>query len=334
MRLFYDLWESKMRKLHLPETIGMTCCASYRGWLLLVATGASELFLLNPLTRARVNLPPFTTPVTHICAEAGDSPIKVDYLFRDLLGSVAITKVTFSSDLTDPNCIIMVFFQRVQAIFFCRVGDHRWTEVIKPFMPISELADAVYHNGRFHLLNSEMISTYDPSQKVQGVYFFKPELRGISKFFLVGKSGLYLLAARFMKQEGAVENNNIVRASRQMVEMYHIPDDTMVVNRITDTSDTTIFFGDNYHYLSVCADDWDSLDGGCMYMEYSCVPNAGNDGGCMCLEYSFLPAREGSYSIVRGKLGDDKTQPLVTGFGKNPEFFPLSPAMWFQPSFV
>ena len=71
VRRFYDLWESKTRKIHLRETIGKISCALYRGWLLM-ASGGSALFLLNQLTRVRVDLPPFTTPVTHIWAVEGD----------------------------------------------------------------------------------------------------------------------------------------------------------------------------------------------------------------------------------------------------------------------
>ncbi|KAJ1693698.1 hypothetical protein LUZ63_010396 [Rhynchospora breviuscula] len=36
-RLFYDLWESKMHKLHPPEISHMNCYASYRGWVMFVS---------------------------------------------------------------------------------------------------------------------------------------------------------------------------------------------------------------------------------------------------------------------------------------------------------
>ncbi|KAF3325290.1 F-box protein [Carex littledalei] len=79
IQLFYDLWQDKIHKIPLPETVGELCCASYRGWFMLVACDHTELFLLNPLTRARVELPLlqirlkfselarilFTIPLTH-----------------------------------------------------------------------------------------------------------------------------------------------------------------------------------------------------------------------------------------------------------------------------
>ncbi|KAJ4777844.1 F-box family protein [Rhynchospora pubera] len=61
--LFYDLERSKLREVHLPETTGMVCCASYQGWLLLLASKGREVLLLNPITRARIQLPPFTALV-------------------------------------------------------------------------------------------------------------------------------------------------------------------------------------------------------------------------------------------------------------------------------
>jgi hypothetical protein len=140
---------------------------------------------------------------------------------------------------------------------------------------------------------------------------------------------------RFIVEEGAADNTNNARASKQIVEMYHIPDDRMEVHHITDTSDTTIFFGDNNHYLAVCADDWKSRDGGCLHCTWStpACQMLVMMGVVHTLKYLYNAVNGESYSILLGKLGDDITQPLVTRIGKNPEIFPPTPAMWFQPSF-
>ncbi|KAJ3686997.1 hypothetical protein LUZ61_016161 [Rhynchospora tenuis] len=152
IRLFFDIFESKMRKLHLPETIGLLCSASYRGWLLLVATKGAEVFLLNPLTRARVNLPSFTTPVRHIRSDSSAPDYDASWVFEPFSRNFAITRVTFSSDLTDPNCLIMVFVEICRGIFCCRVGDLCWT-VVNILPSEATTGDAAYYNGCFYLLS-------------------------------------------------------------------------------------------------------------------------------------------------------------------------------------
>ncbi|KAF3332164.1 hypothetical protein FCM35_KLT03570 [Carex littledalei] len=208
-RLFYDLWEAKIRKISLPDTIGYACCASYRGWLLLVASGGTELFLLNPLTRARVQLPPFNIPVKDI------SDDKLHHM-------VALLSLT--------NAV--------------------------------SLPDAAYNNGIFYLYyEGEIMAFYNLNEhKVLGTYFFEPELRSVSKFFLVGKSGFYMVvvhptAVEYRGRQEALEATR--KPPKQKIELYQVIDEEgqMDVKRIADTSDTTIFYGDNYHYLTVNTDE-------------------------------------------------------------------------------
>ncbi|KAF3336625.1 F-box protein [Carex littledalei] len=328
VHLFYDLWQSKMRKIHLPETIGKKCCASYRGWLLLMAPQGTELFLLNPLTRARVQLPSFTAPVNFIWDKAhNDLHIptgKVDFLFNSELRNYVITKMTFSVDLTDPNCLIMMFIQSLRAIFFCKLGDRCWTLVVLPRVPSGGVTDAAYNNGSFYLLYKRFILNFDLSQhklQVQDMYSFKPELQSVLSFFLEGKSGIYIVAVNFTIENEEAEKIT-ERFPKQKLELYQVQDQEqrMEVKRIVDISDTTIFNGDNYQYLAVRTDDWDSLNGGCMYnVRASSADNAGD---------------ESSYSIYFAKVDKVNPEPVVLDLAKNLPIWPSVPAMWFQPSFV
>ncbi|XP_078165474.1 F-box protein SKIP23-like [Carex rostrata] len=344
IRLFYDLWEAKMRKIHLPETIDKVCCASYRGWLLLVARGGSELFLLNPLTRARVELPPFTIPVKHIWD--GDEedirrwgvppPRKVDYLFKSMMGDKVITKVTFSTDLTDPNCVIMVFFQRFKGIFFCKVGDCCWTQVAQPPAPTAELADAAYNNGSFYLLDNGAIYIYNLNKhKNLGMCFFEPELQAVPKFFLVGKSGLYMVAVHNTEDGGCVGAEGATgKPPVQKIELYQVIESRMEFKLINDTSDIAIFYGDNYHYLAVGTDDWGSLDGGGIYKEYVCSSSVDNEIMLNYLVFKYWNVHEPCYGIFFAKLDEGRSDPVVVGVSKMPQVWPPPPSMWFQPNFV
>ncbi|XP_078172678.1 F-box protein At2g05970-like [Carex rostrata] len=302
IRLFYDLWESKMRKIHLPETIGKLCWATYRGWLLIVASDCRELFLLNPLTRTRVKLPKF----------------------RNWMDFSRSTKMTFSADLTDPNCFIMLFLPYYNGIYFCKAGDLFWTDAVphqvrREAVPLSvqqlRLKDATYNKGSFYLLYDQAMFVYDLyQQRVQGTYIFKPELQLVTKFFLKGKSGLYIVANYFTGRfEGAL---------RQKIELYEIQEQQqMEIKQIADTSDITIFHGYKYQYLAVRTTDWDSLDGDCMYMAYVRQPSAGIDDG-------------GSYSIYCAKLDDGEPKPVVLRLCEEMLNWLSLRAMWFQPNFV
>ncbi|KAJ3687852.1 hypothetical protein LUZ61_017016 [Rhynchospora tenuis] len=282
IRFFYDVWESKMRELHLPEIIGMTCSGSYRGWLLLTTTCGGHVFLLNPLTRDRIQLPPFTG-------------------FWDTF-DFGKSKVTFSTDLTDPNCLIMIFIERYQ-VMYCRVGDLSWTTVYGHLNSVAELADATYCNGRFYFLYEKKIKVIGPNKAV--VIVLPQELRAVSKCFLEGKSGVYVLAIH----------------PKGKFELYQFQEQTMQFKHITETSDNTaIFYGDCFPRFAVCSDDWDSLDGDSVYVEYQCIP------------YAWKRAVRSGYSKYSAKWAEGKKF-VMCNLVKEPRFRPVEPAMWFQPSF-
>ncbi|XP_078182093.1 uncharacterized protein LOC144575729 [Carex rostrata] len=346
IRLFYDLWESKMCKIPLPETIGKMCCATYRGWILIVASGGSELFLLNPLTRARVPLPPFNIPVKHIWdgdeedkRRFGERPPRmVDHLFKSMSTPYAITKITFSRDLTDPNCVIMVFFQRARGLFYCKVGDPSWTKVAQPPYPNAELADAAYNNGSFYLYYEGVMAIYNLNKhKEQGIYFFQPELKSLPKFFLVGKSGVYMAVVHPAEEEyGEEAEEATVEVPKQKIDLYQVIGEElqMDLKRVADTSNTVLFYGDNFHFLDVCADDWDPLVGGSIYMECVCSSYVDNDVMLNREDLTHCLDHEPCYGIFFAKMDNGKTEPVVLGIAEMPLMVPPPPSMWFQPSII
>ncbi|KAJ4785639.1 hypothetical protein LUZ62_036885 [Rhynchospora pubera] len=311
MRFFYDLWKGKMHMLYLPEIIDKGCCATHRGWLLVIATEGREVFLLNPLTRVRTYLPPFTTPVRYLGEEwhapLHDTPFQFSpsHEFR-------YSKVILSSDLTNPDCLITVFLLR-QVIFCYRVGDLCWTMVNNP-LKNDVVADVTYYNGRFYLLYDEgceedmvIIDSEKPDKRIP--YKCELKLENMIRHLLEGQSGVYLVGMKLLFEEGEGK-----------YELYRFQEQLRKLEHITDTSDTTIFNTYNFHFLAVCSDDWDCLGGGSMY------------------KVMYIPALKGGgfhYRIWSSKLADGKLEqewdldegPLVLA-GPNEMF------MWFQPSLV
>ncbi|KAJ4778524.1 F-box SKIP23-like protein (DUF295) [Rhynchospora pubera] len=295
---FDDIWESKRRKFHLPEAKGMVYLASYRGWFLLTDYSKTKVFLLNPLTRARIQLPSFRAPFKCLGANS------FGQIFLYDPGNSAEIKVAFSADLTDPDCQIMVFLERYWVIC-CRVGDPYWTWVNCRLNIVTMLADATYYKGRFYLLYEDSLVIVE-SDKPEDRTVLMPELKPVSKCFLEGKSGVFMLVVN----------------PQEKFELYQFLEEPLILKQIADTSNNTaIFYGDNYPCLTVCAGDWDSLDGG-VYMEKKSVP------------YASKYTVGSHYSIYSAKWDGQKIECMVRDLGKEPQFRPGEPVMWFQPSFV
>ncbi|KAJ4802646.1 F-box family protein [Rhynchospora pubera] len=318
VRLFYDHRESKMRKLHLPETIGMMCCASYRGWLLLVAREGKEVFLLNPLTRARVQLPPFTLPVKRLRVRGDlgvpDHGYDVSDLFKSPMGNFVITRVTFYADLSDPNCLITVFLEDCWGIFYCQVGDPCWA--------MTNLRDQ-----EFVYLKSSGMST---------------------SLYWMGNP-VHVVAVHNSKEneEETCQNDGddpVVddtketseKTLEQTFELYHFLENKFDLKKITDTSNTTLFFGGIHHVLAVCSDDWDLLDGGCVYIEHKCKPSAGNDNDDDDDDHDHDHDHDHDYyyTISFAKMDDVNFKKVACDIARETAIWPPAPAMWFQPSYV
>ncbi|KAJ4811120.1 F-box protein skip23 [Rhynchospora pubera] len=313
VRLFYDLWESKLRKLHVPETIGMVCCATGSGWLFLVSTEPEKVFLLNPLTRTRIDLPFFATPIKYVKEHSDDRPFS--HSWNDLY--FGIKRVTFSADPTDPKCLITVFFKGCQEIVSCRPTDTHWKWLNIRIEPPVDFTDATYYNGMFYVLYEGSLLTIDsnkPDKKI--LHRWGPEIPAGRMVLLEAKSGFYIVVIRKV-----LLDEDTKKGPKRNVDLYRVEGQPLKFKKETHTSNTLLFYGCDFcPYLAVCSDDWDSLDGGSMYM--SC-------------RITYQDSPESFYGIHNTKLVDCKFDTIseVEEVGKGPRCCPSAPTMWFQPSF-
>ncbi|KAJ4772477.1 F-box protein skip23 [Rhynchospora pubera] len=288
VHFFYDVWESKMRKLYF---LADTCCASYHGWLLLVSYKGRDVSLLNPLTRCEIELPPFKT------------------WFDPYYISFGQSKMMFSADLTHPNCLITVFLEE-DWVISCRVGDRSW----KRFYPSEELVDATRRSGQLFLLYKGKMVIIDSNKlkhkgvlKPKSTFVFDPEFAALSKRFVEGKSGVYVVG---------------VHPDEKLV-LYRYHERKMRLKKVTTNSSdsTAIFYGDNYPCLTLSRNDWDLLDGGSLYMEHKCVPDELK-----------LEAIESGYDLHSAKMVDGNVI-ILYAEDQWPPYSEAAAAMWFQPSF-
>lgn len=137
-RSCFNVSESKVYHFEFPEAYGKHCCGSSYGWLTMVDNDSPSMFLLNPLTRSRIDLPPITT-FPDIVAYRPDE-VDGEYLIGNHIGYVYphsskliartyIAKVTLSTDPAIPGCIVVVICGNDRHLVFCSPGDRQWTEI-------------------------------------------------------------------------------------------------------------------------------------------------------------------------------------------------------------
>ncbi|KAJ1692674.1 hypothetical protein LUZ63_009372 [Rhynchospora breviuscula] len=259
IRMLYDLWEAKAIKLELKEIIGKRCYASYRGKLLLVAPEGAEVFLLNPITRERIELPPLDTPVRHL-NDLDAPPVRHQFTGlpfdkKNEFFQSPTSKVIFSTDLSDPACRIVLYIPHWRMLFFCNLKDSCWTSVIHSQKFQGKFPrDATYSNGRFYLIcdHSDAIEIIDPNKSEDKIRCDLKPLKDLYALsFVEGKSEVYLL--------------HLVCSG--VLTVYQLDEETQKLVEITTDAIDTTFFGAGMYTptLAVCSADWSSLIGGFIY---------------------------------------------------------------------
>ncbi|KAJ4772603.1 F-box protein skip23 [Rhynchospora pubera] len=308
---FDDVWESKTRRFHLPVTRDMEFCGCYCGWIMVADHLGKEVLLVNPLIQTRIQLPPFEAPVRRLGDDSDVPYYNTLFIYsRGYSGSFASGKMIFSTDLTDPNCLITVLLGGSWGIC-CRIGDPYWTRVDCCLSHQSSYSDVTYYNGRFYFLYDydEGIAIIDSNGHEERIAPM-PDLRRVRKYFVEGKSGVYVLAIR----------------PEEKFELYQLLEQPMKLEPIVDTSDSTaIFYGDYYPCLAVSTDDLGSLDGDSVFMEHKCAYN-----DWKCAWNCAIGSRCNIYSAQRD---EENNEHLGHGLDKKTRYLG-DQVMWFQPSFL
>ncbi|GMY11890.1 F-box protein SKIP23-like [Fagus crenata] len=170
-RSFFDPSVNKVHHLNLPEASHRKrCCGSSHGWLVILHE-TPTILLQNPLTRAKLYLPPLTTfpnVVSFNSSHIGNEyslgheafPGRTYRHSAKHMRDCFIRKVVLSSSPTkDKSFIALAILHNPHELAFCKNGDPGWT-FIHNATCFNE--DVIYHNELFYAVNTQgVIAVYD-----------------------------------------------------------------------------------------------------------------------------------------------------------------------------
>ncbi|XP_052200852.1 F-box protein SKIP23-like [Diospyros lotus] len=286
-RGFFSLAANKVYFLYLPETANRRRSrGSSLGWLLILDE-CPDILLLNPLTRAKLHLPPLSA-----------FPNVVNFSFRDIgreytvrarngdifshnlayMRDYFVKKVVLSSSPSNQNFIALAILNQTGDLAFCKKGDQSW-KFIEDAQSYGE--DAIYHNGLFYAVNKfGQIAVCDVHGESPRVSLIEtPTQVGGDMQYLVSSSKGFLLVTRYLDFDLNDHQIDIVYKTAQF-RVYKLDLSGPNWERVTSLDDEMLFLGENSS-LALSALDFPGCKGNCIYYtdDYSESDYDGISGG-------------------------------------------------------
>ncbi|KAE8674607.1 protein GDAP2-like protein [Hibiscus syriacus] len=247
LRAFYDLSANKLRFLSVPESSNPNRrhCGSSHGWLVILDESPSVL-LLNPLSRAKLHLPPLSSfPNVH---------------------SFSYSHVGKEYSLLSPSGdrYTLAILNQTGELAYCRNGDDSW-RFIPGTQSYSE--DVIYCKGLFYAVNKQggivICDVHHDSPRVSFVQMWT-QLSGDMQYLIISGDEL-LLVTRHLDLEFNFEPDQpylVYRTKRYQVSrlVWSGP----YWERVKSLHDKMVFIGENSS-LSLSAKDFTGCMGDCIY---------------------------------------------------------------------
>ncbi|WCJ44298.1 hypothetical protein M5689_024973 [Euphorbia peplus] len=152
-RGFYNISNDKTYSLKLPKASEKRCCGSSHGWLIMVEDTPS-VFLLNPLTRAKIELPSLSTfptfPTDLVYLNSRN--LNENYIMREKLHirDTFIVKAVLSADpSTTKDFIVAVIYGFNENLAYCKWNNTEWKIVDTP----RRYKDILFREGKLHTVD-------------------------------------------------------------------------------------------------------------------------------------------------------------------------------------
>ncbi|XP_057987598.1 F-box protein SKIP23-like [Hevea brasiliensis] len=262
-RGFYNIPNDITYSLQLPEAFEKRCCGSSHGWLIMVEDSPS-IFLLNPLTRARIELPSlssFPTFPTDLVFENSQN-LNEDFIIREKLHirDTFIVKAILSTDPSSAtDFIVVVIYGFNENLAFFRSGDTAWS-VVDEASQTSRYKDVQFRQGKlyavdqmggisvFSIENNTMIRVADPPP-------ISPRT-GFKQWYLVSSHEELLVVGR----SGKIIPDYDYKTER--FEVYKLEASSWTKKESLE--DKMLFLGCNSS-LSISSQDFSNCKGNCIY---------------------------------------------------------------------
>ncbi|KAJ3688050.1 hypothetical protein LUZ61_017214 [Rhynchospora tenuis] len=200
---FYSIVKGKVHKIHVPELNKKWIIGSWRGWLATIDYhDVNQIGLLNPITKAQINLPPLSTLPEPITCSLNVQKIVV----------VSPNKVDVQS-----NCVIVALITEAGVLHICKIGDDKW-EKIYPSMHC--IMDVIEFKGLLHAVDDSgnlFVVQTSPFTKLTPVAV-NLNCHG-DRLYLVESSGDLLLVSRNLDN---AENTQYMRTTN--FNVYSMPE--------------------------------------------------------------------------------------------------------------
>ncbi|OMP08082.1 hypothetical protein CCACVL1_01161 [Corchorus capsularis] len=302
-RCFYNISEENSVELELPEIRGRRCWGSAFGWLVTCGLLDLEIQLFNPLSRASLPLPSFST-FTHQQNRPSDELCKF-----------FITKLILSSSPASPDCIVLAIYSEFFLLGFAKPGDQSWVHIdgSRPF------DDAICFNGNFFAARNTgevfICQGLDgPHPRVEEFASAPPTDAGYQKY-IVDLGGNLCLLSRivdpYMDKVTKVEED-----LTNGFEIIKLDMETRNWEKILSLGDFSLFMGSCYTF-SVVAADYPGCTPNCIYFTDDSPGGEGVDIGIFDCS-NFNSDEEEEYPIDPFPESDD-VQDLLSSF---------SPPVW------
>ncbi|KAM7502036.1 hypothetical protein LguiB_000940 [Lonicera macranthoides] len=273
-RGFYSLSDNKVYFLNLPEVSNRRRrCGSSHGWLVILDE-TPAVFLLNPLTRSKVHLPPLSKfpNVTgfnfyDVGREYSLRTPNGDFYtcsLKEMRDSFIKKLILSKSPRDESDYVAVAILNQTGDLAYCRKGEDCW-RFIEDAQSYCE--DVIYYKGLFYAVNKfGAIAVCDIRGTLPKVsYINTPRQIGGDMQYLVNYSDEVLLVTRYLELEFDVDHYQLdIIYNTTEFQLFRLNLNGPKWEIMTSLNDKVLFVGENSS-LALCASDFPGCEGNRIY---------------------------------------------------------------------
>ncbi|EPS66765.1 hypothetical protein M569_08014, partial [Genlisea aurea] len=264
-RRFFNPLVNRLHRIVLPEISRRHRCAgSSFGWLILMDESPS-IFVLNPLTRDRIDLPPLSSfpdvvsldyysvgrEYTVRSPPPGSNPYSLN--LRQMRDSF-IRKMILSHNPYDRRRFLAIgILNRHETLAYCTPGDASW-RIVDEIQGYSE--DLICFNENLYAVNkSGSLAVHNPNSNATEFLDVSAELDGDELYLVNAVEEELLLVSRYLDFEIDVVQYQEVCSTYKFV-VYRLDRSRLKWEKAENLNDRIFFLGTNSSLAIKASDHW------------------------------------------------------------------------------